>query len=150
MVKRVKSLKRECVAAATILLSLHGAQALIPQNDNFAARASLTNTGTNYVATGTNVEATLEPGEPDPSFLAAKSVWWTWVAPSNGYMTLTATGNFNTILTLYTGNSISNLTFVAFNDFDPLSDTGEPSRIEVNVVAGTAYQIAVDGYLGQS
>ncbi len=133
-----------------IALSVHWARALIPQNDNFATRAPLTNTGASYVATGSNVEATMEVGEPDPAFLLSKSVWWTWVAPSNAYMTLTVTGNFNTIVTLYTGDSISNLAFVAFNDWDPFSDSSDPSRIEVNVTAGTAYQIAVDGYLGES
>jgi len=37
----------------------------IPDNDNFATRTVLF--GTNVIATGNNVDATLEPGEPDPS-----------------------------------------------------------------------------------
>ena len=120
--------------------------AAIPENDNFATRTAIA--GTSVATTGNNVDATLEPGEPDPSFEAAKSVWWTWTAPANGALTLTTTGSsFDTLVTLFTGNVLSSLTFVAFNDNNPLSTTND-SRITVNVTAGTAYQIAVDGSLG--
>jgi len=125
--------------------AMRGAAA-IPDNDNFATRTVIA--GANVIATGNNVDATVEPGEPDPSFEAAKSAWWTWTAPANGGLTLTTSGSsFDTLLTLFTGNVLSNLVLVAFNDEDPLGTTNV-SRITVNVTAGTAYQIAVDGSLG--
>src|SRR6185503_12736521 len=126
-------------------IALRGAAA-IPNNDNFATRIALF--GSNVSTTGNNIDATLEPGEPDPSFEAGKSVWWTWTAPGNGGVTITTTGSgFNTLLSLFRGNVLSNLTLVGFNDEDPLGTTNV-SRITANVVAGTAYQIAVDGSLG--
>ena len=136
--------------AVVLLLGLEAAiltgVAAVPENDNFATRIPII--GTNVIVTGNNVDATTEPDEPDPSFEAAKSVWWTWTAPANGGLTLTTTGSsFDTLLTLFTGNALSNLELVGFNDLDPIGPTNA-SRITVNVTAGTAYQIAVDGSLG--
>ncbi len=120
--------------------------AAIPGNDNFATRTVIS--GANVSTIGNNADATIEPDEPNPSFEAAKSVWWTWTAPADGGLTLTTSGSsFNTLLTLFTGNILSNLSLVAFNDEDPLGTTNV-SRITVNVTAGTAYQIAVDGSMG--
>src|SRR3989442_3554463 len=136
--------------AVVLVLGLVGAalagRAAIPDNDNFTTRTAIS--GANVTTTGNNIDATIEPGEPDPSFEAAKSVWWTWTAPADGGLTLTTSGSsFDTLLTLYTGNILSNLSLVAFNDEDPLGTTNI-SRITVNVTAGRAYQIAVDGSLG--
>ena len=130
------------LGVAGFVLRSHGT---LPDNDNFATRFVLV--GTNVTAGGSNAGATEEPGEPDPSLLGEKSVWWTWTAPRDGGLTLTTTGSdFDTMLTLFTGNSLTNLTFVAFNDEDPL--TTNTSRITMNVAAGMVYQIAVDGYIG--
>ena len=46
-----------------------------PANDDFTNRIALS--GTSVSATGSNVAATVEPGEPGTS----PSVWWTWTAP---------------------------------------------------------------------
>src|SRR5438128_6192065 len=87
--------------------------ATIPENDSFTTRIALF--GTNLTTTGSNVDATKEPGEPDPSFQGGKSVWWTWTPPSSGYLTLSTTGSdFDTMLTVFTGNVLSNLDLVAF------------------------------------
>ena len=138
-------LKLAVVLALGFLAAIMTAVAAIPDNDNFATRTVIA--GANVITTGNNVDATVEPGEPDPSFESAKSVWWTWTAPADGGLTLTTSGSsFNTLLALYTGNVLSNLTLVAFNDEDPLGTTNV-SRITANVVGGTAYQIAVDGSL---
>jgi len=116
----------------------HGA---IPDNDNFATRIVLA--GTNVTTTGSNVGATLEPGELDPSFEGGRSVWWSWTAPADGAVTIaTAGSNFDTMLAAYTGHTLSNLTLVAFNDDREPTNT---SLITFNVMAGTVYQISVDG-----
>ncbi len=114
-------------------------QAAIPENDSFATRIQLF--GTNITATGSNVGATLEAGEPDPNFTGGKSVWWTWTAPASGYLTLsTADSTFDTTLAVFTGSVLTNLTLIAFNDTDSVT-----SILHFNVVAGLSYQIQVDG-----
>jgi hypothetical protein len=116
----------------------HGA---IPDNDNFATRIALV--GTNVTTTGSNVGATLEPGERDPSFEGGRSVWWTWTAPANGAVTITTAGSdFDTMLAAYTGDTLSNLTPMTFNDD---RDPTNASIVTFNVAAGTVYQISVDG-----
>src|SRR6266540_2849244 len=114
------------LGVAGFVLRSHGT---LPDNDNFATRFVLV--GTNVTAGGSNAGATEEPGEPDPSLLGEKSVWWTWTAPRDGGLTLTTTGSdFDTMLTLFTGNSLTNLTFVAFNDEDPPDDQHQPHHDE--------------------
>src|SRR5688572_8048216 len=116
-----------------------GAHAALPDNDTFAARIALS--GTSVSPTGSNVGATGEMDDPDPNFTGGRSVWWTWTAPANGYVTITTAGSsFDTMLTVFTGNVVTNLTLVAFNDTE-----GDTSTVSFNATAGTAYQIAVDG-----
>jgi hypothetical protein len=100
-----------CIGAAAHLR----AQTIIPENDSFAARTPLF--GSNASATGNNASATFEVGEPDPSFAGGKSVWWSWIAPSNGSVTISTAGSsFDTMLTVLTGTSVTNLSLIAFND----------------------------------
>ena len=131
----MKSVFATLAFAAFIL----NAAAVIPENDHFATRIPLV--GTNPSATGNNVDATKELDEPDPAFLGGKSVWWTWTAPSAGYVTISTAGSsFDTMLTVCTGTVVSNLTVVAFNDTET-----NTSIVNFNAAAGTAYQISVDG-----
>jgi hypothetical protein len=121
-----------------------------PANDNFANRIAIT--GTTVTVTGSNVGASKEPGEP--STLAGnsggRSVWWTWTAPTSGKVTLDTHGsNFDTLLGVYTGTSVSALTLIGANDDDPAGGT-TTSKLVFNAVAGTTYQIQVDGYGGAS
>src|ERR1043165_7289833 len=82
-----------------------------PDNDNFATRIALY--GTNGTSTGNNAGATKEFGEPDPAFMAARSVWWTWTAPADGSLTVSTAGSsFDTMVTVFTGDTLSNLTLV--------------------------------------
>lgn len=121
-----------------------------PANDNFANRITLT--GATVSTTGSNVGATKETG--DPAKLAGnaggKSVWWTWTAPTSGKVTLDTHGsNFDTLLGVYTGSSLASLTLVAANDDDPAGGT-TTSKLVFDAVAGTVYEIEVDGYGGAS
>lgn len=129
---------KTAVVLAVMGWAVYGAAA-VPENDRFAARIALF--GSSASTTGNNVGATKEVGEPDPNFTGGKSVWWTWTAPASGYLTLTTTGSsFDTTLAVYTGNALTNLVLVAFNDTDSAT-----SAVTFNVTAGTAYQIQVDG-----
>jgi hypothetical protein len=117
-----------------------------PLNDEFARRIVLS--GTNASTTGTSVAATKESGEPAHAGNGGgHSVWWTWTAPANGRLTVTTSGSgFDTLLAVYTGDSVSALTLKAANDDATGSDT--TSLVALDVTAGTNYQIAVDGYNG--
>ncbi|MGN6385482.1 MAG: PPC domain-containing protein, partial [Verrucomicrobiota bacterium] len=78
-----------------------------------------------------------------------KSIWWNWVAPANGNVTLTTAGSaFNTLLAVYTGDSVSNLSYIASDN----NSGGVTNRsiVQFTATAGTVYRIAVDGYNGAS
>ena len=57
--------------------------------------------------------------------------------------------NFDTLLAVYTGSSVGSLTLVASND-DENPPTIVSSKVTFTAQAGTAYQIAVDGFAGDS
>lgn len=112
--------------------------------DSFASRGILIGF-TNFV-TGNNAAFTRESGEPDHAGRkGAHSAWLTWTAPDNGNCEMdTFSSSFDTVLAVYTGSTLSNLTLIAAND-DASSEVLQ-SRVAFNAVAGAAYQIAVDGY----
>ena len=112
-------------------------------NNNFANRTPIS--GTSATMTGTNVGATKESGEPNHfGNSGGKSVWWTWTASSSGSVQIDTIGSsFDTIMGVYTGSSVSALTTVASDDDNGGNYT---SKVTFNAVAGTVYQIAVDGY----
>ncbi|MCI0351730.1 MAG: hypothetical protein L0Z53_20105, partial [Acidobacteriales bacterium] len=106
--------------------------------------------GNSATAVATNVGMTKEPGEPNHAGNpGGKSIWWRWTAPGSGPVTLTTAGSaFNTLLGVYTGPSVSNLTMIASDNAS--GGTTNRSIVHFNAVAGTAYNIAVDGYNGAS
>jgi len=129
--------------AAALLAVTAEPLAAAPQNDNFADRVTIT--GLMNTVTGSNVDATKEPGEPDHSrFLGGTSVWWTWTATADLRVTIDTTGSsFDAaaVLAVYVGNSVSNLLLVGDGVYNPVSFSAR---------AGTAYQIAVEGLFGSS
>ncbi len=107
-----------------------------PINDNFAN--SLTLFGVSDSATGTNVGATGQAGEPNhggvnfgiPAYV--NSVWWNWTAPVSGQVELNTIGsNYDTSLGVYTGSAVNSLTTSGNDDF-----YGLQSRVIFNAVAG--------------
>jgi thiol-disulfide isomerase/thioredoxin len=119
-----------------------------PANDAFANRIQLV--GSNAVASGSSVGATWENGEPYHAGNAGgASVWWSWTAPADGGVTISTAGSsFDTLVGLYTGSSVSALTFVGSNDDEDRAAAIYNSKLVVNVLAGQTYAIAVDGYGG--
>ena len=117
-----------------------------PTNDNFAS--AIVVTGSSWTTTAANAGATKEPGEPNHAGNAGgASIWWVWTAPANGLVSLntSANANFDTLLAVYTGSSVSNLTLVAADD-----DSGvlRSSALTFSAYSNTAYHFAVDGYNG--
>ncbi len=118
-----------------------------PPNDNFANAQVIT--GTSGTVNGTNAFATKETGEPSHSpdgNPGGKSVWYRWTAPGSGSATLnTLASNFDTLLAVYTGSSVDGLVAVVKND-DVNPGVVTISSVQFNAVAGTTYQIAIDGF----
>ncbi|MGA2176288.1 MAG: immunoglobulin domain-containing protein [Verrucomicrobiota bacterium] len=113
--------------------------------DNFSNRISINPLVSPVI--GNNLNATREPGEPlHDGKPGGKSIWYTWHASFTGVVSLTTLGStFDTLLAVYTGTNVANLTLVAADD-----DSGGffTSLVTFNCVAGTDYQIAVDGFQG--
>ncbi len=120
-----------------------------PANSQFAGRATLS--GVSPTASGSNVLATKETGEPHHGGNAGgASVWWTWTAPGNGSVVVSTAGSsFDTLLGVYTGGSVGTLSLVAGNDDDP-DRSDLTSKVAFTAASGTAYQIAVDGFDGET
>ncbi len=112
-------------------------------NNNFANAQPLS--GETGSVVGNNFGANKEPGEPNHHGNAGgASIWYTWQAPAAGPVAISTAGSsFDTLLAVYTGDSLGGLTFVASNDDEPGLLT---SRVDFNAVAGQVYRIAVDGY----
>ncbi len=128
---------------------LAASETVIPQpvNDNFVSAIPVN--GSLVSVTGKNTNATKETGEVDSvGMTGGKSVWWSWTAPKSGNVQITTGGSdFDTLLGVYTGSDVASATEVAANDDSSASRT---STVIFNAVAGTTYQIAVDGSNGES
>jgi Calx-beta domain len=122
-----------------------------PLNDNLASAQTLA--GCSGTAGGTNVFATREANEPNHFPIpqnnpgGTRSVWYQWQAPASGTATVDTLGTgFDTVLAVYTGNSVGALSLVG-NDDDTVERT---SRVQFAATAGTVYRIAVDGFNNNS
>jgi hypothetical protein len=95
--------------------------------------------------TAFNCEAGKESGEPDLAGNAGgKSLWWQWQATRSGWVTIqTAGSSFDTLLGVFVGPSLSNLTLIASQDDVPPLVT---ASVGFEALAGAHYLIAVDGY----
>jgi hypothetical protein len=116
-----------------------------PANDNFANAQTIN--GCSGSVTGTNISATKEAGEPNnpDSPTSIPSVWYQWTAPSSGSVTIDTHGSdFDTVLAIYTGNSLGTLSLVGHSDDTSSSDL--TSTIPFTATQGTVYRIAVNGY----
>jgi hypothetical protein len=120
----------------------------VPSNDNFTNAAVIPAVGVTNIDTTTY--ASKETGEPNIGNNAGgHSVWWTWTAPSIGTVTIATTGSsFNTLLGLYTGSSVTNLTVVT--NSNGINRSSGLAYITAPVTAGTQYHIGLDGYNGQT
>jgi subtilisin family serine protease len=118
-----------------------------PANDDFASRVRYTND--NLFLRTSNAGATAEPGEtPLADAAPAATLWWEWVAPSTGTVSVDTSGSgYDTVLAVYTGTALGALTTVATNDDEPSAAT---SRVTFTAQAGVTYQIAVGGKNGQT
>ena len=119
-------------------------------SDMFAGRQLLTNVS--VLVTGSNTDATVEPGEPKhASKVGGHSVWISWLAPANGLLTLsTANSSFDTLLAAYILEPGDDPPLQRLHGVGADDDYGglETSFVQFGVNAGQTYQIAVDGFNG--
>ncbi len=118
-----------------------------PANDSFTNAQVIT--GADGFIVTHNVGATKEAGEPNHATNAGSaSIWFRWTAPVSGttrFYTLNSLNSsfvpLDTLLAVYTGNSVGALTQVAANDN---SGSSLRSLVSFTATAGVTYQIAVD------
>jgi Ca2+-binding RTX toxin-like protein len=132
-------------ATGRIVLRVHGAEP--PQNDNLADATPVSG-DLPLRATGVNLLATREAGEPDHAGdPGGASVWFAWTPSADGPVALdTCRSDFDTALAVYTGSAIAELSEVIGND----DNCGVRSRVSFVAHAGQTYKIAVDGQHGDS
>ncbi|HEY0426492.1 MAG TPA: VCBS repeat-containing protein [Pyrinomonadaceae bacterium] len=120
-------------------------------DDNFSSPSGLNPLG---VYVNTNAGATKEAGEPNHAGNAGgKSVWFqfysfpyasSYTISTRGSIGIDGSPNMDTLLAVYKGSNINNLTLVAAND----DFYGHTSQVTFTAPANTHYYIAVDGYNG--
>jgi hypothetical protein len=117
-----------------------------PTNDDFAAAIELPDVAGTVSAS--NQRASKELGEPaHAGNEGGRSLWYYFRAPTPGSLRLSTAGSdFDTLLAVYTGDSVANLTLVAAND-DAQLESGY-SELTATLAAGQVYHIAVDGFGG--
>src|ERR1039457_3586638 len=90
-----------------------------PPNDPFTNATVIS--GISGSISGSNINATADAGETLWTTLSGvpggSSVWYTWTAPVSGTFTFSTAGSdFDTLLGVYTGNSVARLTPIIEND----------------------------------
>jgi hypothetical protein len=137
-----------CAAIAAALMAAPGALAAAPPNDAFANAQALA--ADNSTVSGTNSGATVEPGEPwHAGSAAAHSVWYRLTTTGPAQISLnTCDADFNTVLGVYTGDSVAFLTPVASSDDSPTCGGGPGSSVSFHYIVPATFAIAVDGHGG--
>jgi len=119
-----------------------------PLNDDFDQAEVLANatgsvTGNNFNASRMRDEEPYSPSIAHPKWWNEATLWYRWTAPENGWITFETTRTFvDTLLTVYTGDSLSQLTEFAYNDND---GPRLASRVSFGAKAGTDYYLDLSG-----
>lgn len=132
---------QEQLSAGNQLLSTLG-------NDNFSGSVNIA--ALPYTVSDNTIADTLESNEDIPTcgYGMSNTVWFTLTPSVNAtYSFSTAGSDFDTIVGVYTGSSVDNLTQLSCND--DVSTTNLTSYLTVNLVSGTSYQIQVGGFNGR-
>lgn len=128
--------------ALSITLPAHAAPSP-PSNDDLFSSSNTLN-GNLGVVFGSNRGATKQSGEPNHNGnTSTTSIWYRWTPTVPGMARVETVGSsFDTILAVYTGPNIANLTLIISND-DAIGNT---SAVDFAATSGTLYWVAVTGY----
>ncbi len=126
-------------------LDLLQALASIPTNNHFASASALPNTNNSGSMSSSSILATKESDEPNHAGnTGGQSVWLKWTAPASGQLSIdTHDSNYDTLLAVYTGDTVNTLSNITSNDNDGFG--GGNSSVLLQAQAGQEYKIAVDG-----
>ena len=124
-----------------------------PANDLFNRAENLTSQGCDASTDGSNSNAHGQANEPSfPSVGAAapvQSVWFKWKSPVSDTVVIDTDGSdFDTLLGVYTGNSLPGLHLVEGNDDVGGGDL--TSEVSFEARRNVTYKIAVDGYAARN
>ena len=114
-----------------------------PANDDFGSSLKLSTRGVSLV---TNTRfATLQDNEPEHGnvFGGDKSLWWTWTPDSDNLAFIDTSGSdFDTVIAVYTGNTLAELTSVA-----SVNNVGSKLDAFLTFPAqrGVGYRISISG-----
>lgn len=120
-----------------------------PSNDDFTSNILLTATSGSLI--GHTIGASKEASETaHAGDVGGRSVWYRWVAPTNGFVDFNTLGSsFDTTLAVYTNAVLATNNFaIAANDDDAGGGGLQTSRLWFYARAGVTYRIAVDGFGG--
>jgi outer membrane protein assembly factor BamB/subtilisin family serine protease len=118
-------------------------------NDSFSQPAVLS--GPSVTVTSTNANATLETGEPRiQGTTGGHSLWYHWTAPASGqYQVSVFSPDFDTLVAVYTGSTLSSLNLVASAKGGGMGSsqltTGSTCVCTFTATVGTTYSVTVDG-----
>ena len=128
------------------------AYAAPPSNDNFANAKVVT--GLSYTDANVNTtEATVQTGEPNPTFLpcerpiepGTKTVWYKYTSPTKGVVSADTNGTdvpggYNAYIAVWRGTSLGNLQFLTCDDY---TDADQDAEVTFRTVPGGTYYIQV-------
>ena len=116
-------------------------------NDNFASATTVSPPP--YTDTESTIVATTETGEPTScsGHTISGTVWYNFTPVGNRTVTVDTLGSdFDTILAVYTGPTVSTTTQVTCND----DTVGTTSQVQFLGTSGIPYRIQVGGFNGES
>ena len=125
----------------------------LPSNDGFDQARRIPRFVIEFVpsptVTGWTRNATQQAGEPTHAVNGTGSVWFDWAAPGNGPATIDTCGSdFDSVLAVYTGSSVTGLTPVAANDDGGDACGANRAKLTFTAAIGQHYRIALAGHLG--
>jgi len=126
-------------------LTLYGSSSPVAPPNDYFEKATVIDGATQSISTS-NLGATREQGElRHAAQQGGGSIWYKVQVRTSGYLTIDTVGSaIDTLLSLYTGTSVTGLTDVIGND--DISTTVKQSRISrFAVQPGEIYMLAVDG-----
>jgi hypothetical protein len=106
-----------------------------PSNDAFETPSTITGTDGAMYDSSTAATKQTAGGEPNHAGkTGGRSIWYSWTSPVTGTVTIDTVGsNFDTLLAVYEGSSLSNLTEIVAND--DIDSTHKTSRVQFSAVA---------------
>jgi hypothetical protein len=109
-----------------------------PANDNFANRIALPS-GT-CATEGSNIGATVEPGELALSYVPGNTVWYSWTSPFSGPVYLGLESTFFGRIAVFSGTNL--------NSLEQVFPSEAAGGLRLEAQSGQTYQLVVTSNLG--